>query len=92
MERYGDRDFSGFAPERTNLRRILELEKELRSMKELIAEVWEKQDLLQSEYLVLKQDLMDSRKDVSDLKKEIKNLKTENESLKKTVNTQEGKI
>ena len=61
-------------------------------MKELIAEVWEKQDLLQIEYLVLKQDLMDSRKDVSDLKKEIKNLKTENESLKKTVNTQEGKI
>ena len=90
-ERGGDRDISGFAPERTSLRRIFEV-KELRSMKELIAEVWEKQDLLQSEYLVLKQDLMDSRKDVSDLKKEIKNLKTENESLKKTVNTQEGKI
>ena len=46
-ERTGDSNFSGFAPE--SLRRILELEKELRFMKELIAEVWEKQDLLQSE-------------------------------------------
>ena len=44
VEASGERDFSGFREERGNMRRIINVERELRCMKELISSIVEKQD------------------------------------------------
>ncbi|MPC75365.1 hypothetical protein E2C01_069751 [Portunus trituberculatus] len=81
-----DKDFSGFRDERGNMRRSINIERELRYMKEVISNLMDKQDRLIMENTELKLRL--AKCEVSainqGLKEEIQEIKKQNDILKAT--------
>ena len=85
-DRSGDRSFLGFAPDESNMKKVIEMERELRSLREIMKEVWENQELIYRENKALKEINADTTKEINELKKELNDLKMENETLKSKVN------
>ena len=90
LRRIGDSEevgeFSGFKEERGSMRRIVNLEKELRAVKETIANILENQNVLIEENCELKSECEkygNAIKENSKMKQCLKEIKEENEELKK---------
>ncbi|MPC74245.1 hypothetical protein E2C01_068598 [Portunus trituberculatus] len=81
-----DKDFSGFRDEQGNMRRLINVERKLRYMKEVMSSLMDKQDRLITENTELKLRLVECEK-VSAINqglKEIQEIKKQNDVLKAT--------
>ncbi|MPC81438.1 hypothetical protein E2C01_076054 [Portunus trituberculatus] len=79
-----DKDFSGFKEERGSMRRLINVERELRYMKEVMSSLMDKQDRLTTENTELKLRLVECEVSAINqgLKQEIKEIKKQNDVLK----------
>ena len=85
LARSGDRSFSGFAPERNNMRKIIELERDMRALKDLVSDIFMQQEQLMKENEVLQKENKERRCEAKNLRKERSDLKAECENMKATV-------
>ncbi|MPC96906.1 hypothetical protein E2C01_092187 [Portunus trituberculatus] len=90
-----EKDFSGFWDERGNMRRLVNVEKELRYMKEVMSSLMDKQDRLIMENTALKLRVAECKK-VSginqELKEEILEIRKQNDALKTTCQNYESSL
>lgn len=90
-----DKDFAGFRDERSNMRRLVYVERELRNMKEVITSLMDKQDRLLAENTALKPRVTECEK-VSEinqeLKEEIVEIRKQNDVLKTTCQNYESSL
>ncbi|MPC49732.1 hypothetical protein E2C01_043544 [Portunus trituberculatus] len=78
-----DKDFSGFRDEQDSIRRLINIERELRYMKEVMLSLMDKQDRLKMENTVLKLRLVESEKVSAinlGLKEEIQEIKKQDKA------------
>ncbi|MPC66961.1 hypothetical protein E2C01_061120 [Portunus trituberculatus] len=81
-----DKDFSGFSEERGSMRRLINVERELRYMKEVMLSLMDKQDRLTMENFELRLRLVECEISAisQGLKEEIQEIKKQNDILKVT--------
>ncbi|MPC98786.1 hypothetical protein E2C01_094168 [Portunus trituberculatus] len=90
-----DKNFSGFRDERGSMRRLINVKRELKYMKEVMSSLMDKQDRLTTEKTELKLRLVECMK-VSvinqGLKEEIQEIKKQNDALKATCQDYENSL
>ncbi|MPC76787.1 hypothetical protein E2C01_071219 [Portunus trituberculatus] len=90
-----EKDFSSFRDERGNMRRLVNVERESRYMKEVMFSLIDKQDRLGTENIDLKLRVAECEKISAinqELKKEIQEIKKQNEVLKTTCQNYESSL
>ncbi|MPD00955.1 hypothetical protein E2C01_096462 [Portunus trituberculatus] len=90
-----DKDFSGFRDERGNMRRLVNVERELRYMKEVMSSLMNKQDRLLMEDTALKLRATECEKVSAinqELKEEILEIRKQNDVLKTTCQNYESSL
>ncbi|MPC16881.1 hypothetical protein E2C01_009719 [Portunus trituberculatus] len=90
-----DKDFSGFRDKRGNMRKLINVERELRCMKEVMSSLMDKQDRLITENTDLKLRLAECEKGSAinqGLKEEIQEIKKQNDILKATCQDYESSL
>ncbi|MPC91173.1 hypothetical protein E2C01_086192 [Portunus trituberculatus] len=90
-----DKDFSGFQDESGNTRRVVNVERELRYMKEAMSSLVDKHDRLVTENTALKLRITECEKFSGinqELKEEILEIRTQNDALKTTCQNLQDKV